>query len=218
MDFGAAFSYITEDENWIQKILIAGLLSITGIGAIVVIGWVAEIAKRVANGEPEPLPDWSNFGEYVMNGLKILVASFVWSLPIILLIGCLAAVLVGASTALSDSDGAATVAAILNICVSLIAFVYAILISLLQPALIGLVGEGGDWAEVINPRRAIQLFRANIGGFLIALFVAGIVLSILPSIGVLLCFVGVIPALAFGYAVMGHLYGQAYRDAKTAAA
>lgn len=216
MDFGRSFSYITEDEEWIKKILIAAVLLLTGIGGIVVAGWFAEIIRRVANDDATPLPDWSDFGGYAMEGLKIIGLSIVWSLPIILLVICNSVITIGgASFASGDAaEVMGTVILVSTLCIYALVFIYAILLILVLPASIAILATGGSFGDAI--RKAFPTFRANIGGFLLAAIVGSLVVSILSSVGVILCVVGTYLGMAFGYAVQGHLYGQAYKAAKAA--
>ena len=216
MDFGRSFSYITEDEGWITKILIAGVLLLTGIGGIVVAGWFAEIIRRVANDDANPLPDWSDFGGYAVEGLKIIGLVLVWALPIILLLVC-NSVITFAATSLGGGDTAeimTTVALVANFCVIGLVLIYAILMALLIPASISILATGGSFGDAL--RQAFPTFRANIGGFLLAAIVGSLVVSILSTVGIILCVVGTYLGLAFGYAVQGHLFGQAYKAAKAA--
>ena len=78
MDFGKAFSFVFEDEDWIKKIGIGALLSLTVIGLIPVLGWALEITKRVINKDAEVLPDWSDFGGYITRGFLTFVIVFVY--------------------------------------------------------------------------------------------------------------------------------------------
>ena len=78
MDFGKAFSYVFDDEDWIKKIGIGALLSLIPIvGWFVILGWGVEITKRVINKNPEILPDWSDFGGYLTRGFLAFVVLFV---------------------------------------------------------------------------------------------------------------------------------------------
>ena len=216
MDFGRSFSYITEDEDWIKKILIASVLLLTGIGGIVVAGWFAEIVKRVANDDANPLPDWSDFGGYAVEGLKIIGLALVWSLPIILLLVCNFAITFGGAS-LASGDAAevmTTVVLISSICVYALVFVYSILLALVLPASISILATGGTFGDAL--KKAFPTFRANIGGFLIAAIAGTLVVSILSTVGVILCVIGTYLGMAFGYAIQGHLYGQAYKAAQAA--
>ena len=210
MDFGASFSYITEDEDWIKKILIGAVLVLTGVGMIAVNGWVLEIIRRYNQGDQELLPDWSEIGQYFIDGLKMIVAVFVWTLPVIILAACPT---IGSVIA-AQNDDLAVVGLILNICGGLLIFVYSLLIWFLFPALIGTLAETGSIGQAINPSNAFKLFRANIGGFILASLVGGIAVSLLGSLGTILCVVGSFVGTAFGQAVLAHLIGQAYKNAK----
>lgn len=217
MDFGAAFSFVTKDDDWVRKIAIGSALAfvgiILGIGFIPLGGWLVATARRVINGDEPELADFSEFGELIKDGLKILVVGIVWALPVIILSGCIAA-----ASALADGqmqgDTAGTVTAILSACIAIFTIPYSIVLSLLIPAAIGELAMGESLGQVINPAGAFKLVRANPGGYVIAWLLGGIVMSVLTFVGTLICIVGVFPAMAYSYSVVGHLYGQAYGGAQ----
>ena len=215
MDIGSSFTFVTQDEEWVKKILIAAVLVLTGIGSLAVTGWALEIARRVINDEEETLPEWSEIGQYFISGLKIVAATLVWVLPIILIAGCIGGIGVVGGEQFASGDDAATFILIMYGCMGVLIFLYSILVGLHSPALLGALADGASFSEAINPSRAFQLFRANMGGFVIAWLVSGLAMSVLGMLGTLICFVGVFPATAYGYAVWGHMIGQAYRDAKS---
>ncbi len=48
MDFGKAFTYAFEDQDWLKKLGIGGLLLLIPIfGILAVMGWTVEITRRV---------------------------------------------------------------------------------------------------------------------------------------------------------------------------
>ncbi len=214
MDFARSFSFITEDEDWFKKVGIAAILVLTGIGSIGTMGWVVEITKRVANGDPEPLPDWENIGDYFIYGIKLIGVLLVWSLPIILLTVCSTLILIPVSDGFASFDDASIFMVIMTMCISIVVILYSLIIGLLSAPLFGLIGEGSSFSELIKPNKAFALLKSNIGGYLIAFFAGSIISSILSSIGVIACFIGAFFGTAFGYAVMGHLIGQAHAQAK----
>jgi len=121
MEFGRAFTYAFEDTDWLKKVGIAALVFLIPIvGGIIVMGWALEITRRVINDDPQPLPDWSDFGGYLGKGFKAFVVSLVYALPVLLVVGCGQLVMFGAGTALSESDPdlAGTVAMIVSLCMS----------------------------------------------------------------------------------------------------
>ena len=64
MDFDLLFSFLTQDKNWVKKVSIAAILILSQIGVIAVLGWAAEISKRVADGQTESLPEWDEIGRF----------------------------------------------------------------------------------------------------------------------------------------------------------
>jgi hypothetical protein len=213
MDIGAALSFVTQDKDWIKKILIGAVLVLTVIGMIPVLGWALEITRRVIRGDSEPLPEWTDFGKFIVDGLKLIVVSIVWSLPYVIVSACLGGLGTALGSSGSQSD-AATATTILSVCLGILALPYFIVYGLLLPGMAGLLAETGSLGTAINPVNAWKLVRANTGGYVIAFLVGDIFLSIATFVGSLVCGIGLLPATAYAYAVLGHMYGQAHRKAR----
>lgn len=218
MNYGQSFSYVWKDPDWIKKIAIAAIVVLVGIitfglALIPLGGWTVAITRRVIRGEEPALAEWTDFGSLIIDGLKIIVVAIVWSLPLMLVIGCFS----GVSAIAANQDQGATItsiASILNACVSL---PYGIILGLLIPASIGEIADHGQLGQALNPANAFKLVRANPGGYIIAWLLAGIAGSILSTVGTLICIIGVFPAIAYAAAITGHLYGQAYKVSQAAA-
>ena len=88
MDIGKAFSYVFEDEQWISKVLLGGvILLIPIVGWIAVSGYMVKVAQNVAQGNPRPLPQWGEFGDHFMRGLYAFVIGLVYLIPVFVLEG-----------------------------------------------------------------------------------------------------------------------------------
>ena len=86
MDIGKAFSFVFEDEEWVGKVLIGGLISLIPlIGQLAVLGYALKVAQNVAQGNPRPLPRWNEFGDHLMRGLYDFVIRLVYALPVVVL-------------------------------------------------------------------------------------------------------------------------------------
>jgi hypothetical protein len=85
-------------------------------------------------------------------------------------------------------------------------------VSFLNAPMIGIYAMQGTFAEAVNPAKAWRLARANMGGFLVAWLLAGVVGFAAAIVGTILCLIGTYPLGAYAYAVSGHLYGQACRE------
>jgi hypothetical protein len=217
MDFGAAFSFVTTDPDWAKKLGIAAVLAFVGLitfglGFIPLAGWVLAITRRVSQGTEPVLPEWTDFGTLVMDGLKMLAIALVWAIPIILVGICN-----GIVTAIVSSQGADdTITTVVSLITSCISIPYGILMALLEPAAFGHLAFSDKLGEAINPLNAFKILRENFGGYIITALVWVIVVPIIQSIGLILCIIGVFPAIAYSTAVVGHMMGQAYKGAKDA--
>ena len=220
MNYGEAFTFIAKDEDWLKKLAIGAVFALLSpllfIGFLPLLGWSLEIARRVIDGEEPVLPEWSNIGGLFVSGIKLVVVVLVWMLPLILISGVTGAASFLLEDAMSGSD-ASVVTMICAGCAGLVGLVYVVLFSILLPGAFGELAATGSLGQALNPANALAVLKANPAGTIIAAILGGIVPSLVQSIGMLVCLVGVLPAIAYGYAFMGHLYGQAYREAKAGA-
>ena len=210
MDFGTAFSYAFQDEEWIKKILIGAVLVLTGIGMIPVLGWMMEIIRRSKDGDYS-LPEWADFGTLFMDGLKAMAIGLIWAIPGAVIGACIAGGSILSSDSSTDVLGWVLVAVS-----SCIALPYSLGMLLLAAPMLGILADTGEFGEALNPVNSFKLFRNNIGGYLITLVVQMFGFPILSSIGSIACVVGAFATMAYGYSILGNLYGQAYAAAKTA--
>lgn len=202
MDYGAAFTFINKDENWISKAVMAAvfvlLIPFLGLGSLLMAGWTIAVARHVINGEKELLPDWSELGQIFIDGLKSTVIFFIWAIP---------AYILGGIGALIESD-------VVSICAGLVGFLYAIILILLVPGVFGLLAGDASFGEALNPGNSSRLLMARLPETIIVILVS-VVSVILASIVVtLLCGIGIFATMPYAYAAVGHLYGQLYGEAQ----
>jgi hypothetical protein len=213
MDFGTAFSYAFQDEEWLKKIAIGAVLVLTGIGMIPVLGWMMEIVRRSKDGDYS-LPEWADFGTLFVDGLKAMAVGLIWAIPGAVIGGCIAG---GFTLGAGDSGDAISVLGyVLGGLSACIALPYYLALVLLMPPMIGVLADTGNFSDALNPANSFKLFRNNIGGYLITLVVQMFGFPILTSIGAIACGVGALAAAAYGYTIIGNLYGQAYAAAQSA--
>ncbi len=208
MDIGKSFSFVFQDPNWVGKIIIGGLISlIPVVGWLLVIGYMIAIARNVINGDPQPLPEWSDFGQILVDGIYGFVIAFVYSLPIIV-VACF--FWMPASLITSEGGDAEALFSLLSCCFSLFVFLYAVFVGwFFIPAALGRFAKTQDLASALRFGEILDISRANVGAYLIALLVSWVV-GFLASFGVILFCIGVIFTAFYSQCVTGHIYGQAY--------
>jgi len=160
MEFGKAFSFAFEDKDWIKKLGIGALLMIIPfIGWLVVAGWGIEITKRVIQHDPQPLPDWSDFGGYLVKGLQVFVIGLVYSLPIILVNICQQGVTLFGQQGDTTDETILMAVTVFAVCFGCVSFIYSIFLGFILPAALATLRRPARWA----PGSALVRFSAWYG-------------------------------------------------------
>jgi len=207
----------TKDSDIVRKLLIGGLLAMTGIGMLAILGWMLEIMRR-AQRQDTSLPAFDDIGGYFMDGLRASAVALIWSLPLIVIVTGMSLFSAAAPGLFTSEDDAAIVIIILTFCIVGLIFISLIpMLVLLVPAM-GTLAETGSVREAISIGRAFRIFKANPVGFILAGLLGSVLNSVLASVGAILCLVGVFPAAVISYGLQGQLYGNAYREARKSAA
>jgi uncharacterized protein DUF4013 len=225
IDFGRCFTFVTEDPDWIKKVLIGGafvLASSLLIGIPFVIGYTSRVFKRVAAGEARPLPEWDDLGGFFGEGLRLFGMGLVYSLGVfglILVLACPVGLTLSATGMLSRSDDAfgrslgalsGVAGVILYLVVMAVFIVASVLVYVVLPAAAarvawhGRFGAGFEWREILG------FIRANLVNYLISL-VLYLVAAFLAQFGVILCCVGVFPAAFWAYLTLAYGIGETVR-------
>lgn len=217
VDFGRSFTYVTEDPDWVKKVLIGGLfalLSMLLVGIPFVLGYFARTLRNVVAGAERPLPEWDDLGAFFSEGLRLAVVYLAYAIGgaiVAAIPGCL--LMAPAMLASGARHGEAAGAALatlgmfafygLTTLVSLALLVY-IPAALVRTTLRGTVADGFDWRAVVT------FIRANLSNYLISIVIY-LVAGFLAQFGLVLCCVGVFPAAFWAYLVLAAALGQTVR-------
>ena len=229
MDFGKAFTFMFADPNWLRKLGIGTLVGLLGIvlmpiligviPLIMVMGYTLDALRNVAEGKEFPMPEWNEWGSFLIRGLKLIVAFFVWSLPL-LLVGIPLGL--GAAFAGNQSDAGPAIGALLMVCASCLTFLWGLFLLLISPAIYIRLAVTGRLGAAFEIGKLGALTRDNLGNVILALilvFVAGLIAAVVGSLGMLLLCVGfliTVPlATLWQYLVQAHLFGQIGRYSVT---
>ncbi len=209
MDIGRTFSFITEDERWVTKVLIGGLIFLIPIvGQLAVLGYMFKVAQNVSRGVERPLPEWGEFGDLIMRGLYGLVISLVYMIPylvVVLLFVCLA----GGMGALSEdsSEAAASAMGGLSCLLTPIMILVAIGGAIMAWGGYARYIASGQLADAFKFGEVFAILRNHVNLWLMMLVVS-LLAGLVASLGMIACGVGMLFTSVFAYMMQGHALGQ----------
>jgi hypothetical protein len=224
MDFGKSFTFMFEDPNWVRKLGIGTLVTLAGMflspvliglaGIFMLMGYGLDVVRNVLDGKEHPLPEWEDWGGFLIRGLKIFGVYLLWCLPFIIV-----AIPLGIGAALTSDNGRGVLEALgilITICGSCLAILYGLFLTLVTPAIYIRLAATDRFAAAFEIGRLWALTRDNLGNVIIALIlgyiVAGIISAIIAFLGVFAILIGLLVSLPFAilwqYLVQGHLFGQ----------
>ncbi len=217
MDISRAFSFVQDDrEGWIAKILIGGLVFLIPIvGPFILLGYMLKIVENVANDVAQPLPAWSDFGDLMLKGLYYFVISLVYLIPAFVVMGIFVCITALGASASSDSETGGALVGVMSCIVMPIFFILALGGGALTTVAAARYVVTGKLAQAFEFGAVIAHLRANLGSWFMVLLTS-ILASMVGSLGIIACGVGVLFTLFYAYCVQGHAIGQVARTMRNA--
>lgn len=210
-DFGKPFTYVFDDPQWLQKILIGGLFYLAGfliVGWIFLLGYCARVARNVIAGEALPLPEWENLGEFFSEGMRMFAVALVWVLPGILLV-----MMFIVPAAVLDSTGDETVQAVgsgISGCLACLMVPLSLAVLLFLPGSLLFAAVEQRFSAAFEFGRIWPFIRANLGNYLLAIVVY-LIARFLGGFGIALLCIGVIFTGFWSFLITTHAFAQVYR-------
>ncbi|MCC7352712.1 MAG: DUF4013 domain-containing protein [Anaerolineae bacterium] len=207
MDIGKSFTYVFDDEEWVSKLLIAAVLSFLSfliVPAIIITGYMVGIVRNVRRGDPRPLPKWENLGDMFRDGLMLLVAFLVYSLPLLVILCPIIVIAI----ATGDSQSAQDTLSVLSVCFTCLAVLWGIVLALVSPALYIRYAETNELSALFRFGDIVSFTTSNIGPVIVVIVVGWVASLIASIVGLLLCGIGLVVTTPWATLVMAHLYAQ----------
>jgi len=197
-------------SEW-KKVIILGIffiLSIIIIGIFFVLGYFLRIIKATLAGYDE-LPEFDEWGDMFVDGLKVLVVSFVYMIiPLIVIgVGIFASIASYTTTSASNPFAFLAIFGVTGIIGGILALIFGLVayIAIANMALYDEIGAAFNFGEILNRIKMIgwgkyivwyivMLIVGVIGGF-----IAGI-LNVIPFIGFIIALLVVYPYIQMIYA------------------
>lgn len=222
MDIAKSFTFLTEDERWLEKLGTGTLIALLSIvlspiligilGFAILSGYSVRLLQNVRDGSPRPLPEWDRWSQDMSVGIKLFVVMLLYALPIIVL---MIPNLMGA--ALSNRGDAASIVGVpLLICGVLFNILYGLFFAAAQPGITIAFARDLEIRSGLDWRLVWAWTRSNLGSVLLVVLVyiaASAVIGIVAAIaGTIMLVVGLAVTIPLStlvtLLVQHHLYGQ----------
>jgi hypothetical protein len=224
MDFGKALTFITDDPRWTEKVAIgAGVVIVSMalspiligiVGFMALSGYAIRLLQNVADGQTFPLPEWNQWTDDIVRGLKYMGVGLVWALPVLIL-----AIPNAIGSSLLDTRGSETAAAIgviILFCGACLTIVYCLFLAVVTPGYTIAFARDERFGSGLHFREILEWTWRNIGQVvvvaLVVVFGAFGLLMVTGIVGLILCFVGVFITVPLAVLIISlfqyHLYGQ----------
>jgi hypothetical protein len=218
VDFGRSFTFVTEDPEWVKKILIGGVFALACVllvGVPFVLGYFSRTLRNVVAGQPRPLPDWDDLGGLFNEGLRLTAVYLLYTLGVVAAVaalGCLLAVpfMLFSSAGGHVGDAFAALGGLGIVAFYGLVMVGSLALAVYLPAALARSALRGTVSDGFAGREILGFIQANLANYLIALVIY-LLASFLSQFGILLCCVGIFPAAFWSYMVLAVALGQVVR-------
>jgi hypothetical protein len=170
MDFGKAFTFMFADPNWLRKLGIGTLVGLLGIvlmpiliGVIpllMVVGYTLDALRNVVDGKEFPMPEWNEWGGFLIRGLKLTIAFVAWSLPIFII---MIPLFIGTALTSNQNSSGTAFGVLLITCSSCLTFLWGLFLLLISPAIYIRLAVTGRLGAAFEVGRLWALTRDNLG-------------------------------------------------------
>ncbi len=221
MDIGSAFTYVFDDEEWIKKLAIGGALVLVAmitipilVGIVILfipVGYMFQVLKNVRDENPNPLPEWTDFGNLLKVGFFVSLIGIIYNIPVYLFACAAPIVQLLPEMAQMDSDAAGAIAFV-ALCLNCVQIVLSLLIGFILPAAIIKYAQDDNFGSAFKFGEIFSFISGNIGDYIIAVLLSWVA-SLIGFFGIILCFIGMFFTMFWSMLVAGNLYGQLARKA-----
>ncbi len=219
MDIGRALTYFTDDKRWVEKtaigtgvLLISTTLSIFLIGLLgmfIFAGYMVRLLQNVRDGAQPVLPEWDQWGDDFIRGLKLFWVQLVWMLPLIL-------VFVPLFVSIFLAENGSVIMELVVLCIVCLQFLLIIAYAVLQPGFTIAFARNEAISDGLQVSEIWDWTREHIGDVVIVviLYVVGclIITTVGSVVGLILCLIGSVVTLPLSLVIVSyfqnHLYGQ----------
>lgn len=222
MQYGRLLGFAFESPNWMMNILYSTVCVLLGslvVGQLVLNGYQAHILMRSVIDPRATYPDFdtNKIGDYLIRGLWIwlgmLISSFLVgaiAVGVILVFFLIGGLIIAAASAGGEEPGALVAIVVGLGYVATITIVSVFSFFCFAPVFIK-IALTGNLSEMFDFQWHIDFIRRTFGCLLLGSIVLMLVSFLFSFAGMLLCFVGMFPAIACVMLSQAQLFSKLYR-------
>ncbi len=225
------FMFPLKDQEARKHLLIGALVSIAAfvipiVPYLVLFGYTVRLVKQVFNNEPLRMVPWDDWGEMFKDGAKMFGVRFIYSIPIMIFALPIMIASFAMPFMMDKTDSPDAMFAVLMVIMFgsfCLIFPLSILVAIFIPAAEMHMVDKDDFAAAFRVKEWLPIFRANLGGFVVAFviyFVASMIMSLVMQMLmvtiILACLLPLLLPVMTIYLVliMYVTIAQAYKDGK----
>lgn len=210
-----AVKVVFADQNVKTNVLLGIVFMLIPIvGPIALSGWMCESHQRFLRRHPNPMPkiDFNDFGEYIKRGLAVFIASLITTLPILFLTYAVFGAAGFATYAAIATTNEPAVGIAVAALVGLVGLLFVLALSVVVNAVHTRAELTEEVGEALKLGKVLSYARATFGTVLLKNIVFSFVAFGMVLIGILLCYLGLYPAIVVVQLAAMHLRYQIYSD------
>ncbi|GMV12535.1 MAG: hypothetical protein AMXMBFR56_07590 [Polyangiaceae bacterium] len=210
-----AVKAVLADQNAKTNVLLGIVFMLIPIvGPIALSGWMCEAHQRLLRRHPNPMPkiDFNDFGEYIKRGLAVFLSSLIITLPVLFI----AYAVMGAAGFATFAAIAGTNEPLIGVAVGVVVGLFGFVLLLALSVVVNSVHTRAELTEEVGEAlkfgKVMGYARATFSTVLVKNIAFSFVAFGLVLVGILLCYLGLYPAIVVVQLASMHLRYQIYTD------
>ena len=198
MDVGKAFTYQTEDSEWVTKLILGAVITFIPVVNLAWAGYITAIQRNVVARNPQPLPRWDNFGKFFTDGLIVSISHIIYALPGVFLFFVPFFFLILPAFAKDSRTQAilGTIGGGIGLLLFGLMLIYLLAFSFLLPAIQLNFARYGTFGSCFQLGQILSIATANLGDYVIAWIVSiGAFVVVFGVLGFVISALNFIPCL-----------------------
>ncbi len=209
-DITRAFTFFFEDPEWIPKLLVGTLFAFLTpffIGAILVSGYAVSLARRVRDDRLPRLPEWDDFQEIFLEGLRGLAVALAHKLPLVILVVLLLFALAGGIYLGREVEEFMFLGLPALFGGFVVAFVLALTVLVYLPAAMIRLIQTDRVVAAFDVLANVDFIKTHLAPYSLGLL-AIVLAGLLSQLGFFVFCIGIFPASFWSICVMAYVVGE----------